>query len=461
MGVLYLIGLTAGFAATGLAMLTWFSGATLSGMARAERFAIGFLAGMLIQTLVALMMAFVGFALAGWWWAVMGLISLVVVVLRYGSLPRIVAADPISVHTGKALWGLIAFGGVALAVWALWGTFTLPTMEYDGLVIWSYRDKVLLAERVIHTPSLRDPLRLVAQPLHPYLLPVLETSFLIAWGSFSYVITRMPHAMVYFCYLMAAWSVSRSQHSVVRGLMMAAALVLLPAMATAPVDLSTREPFMAVMAMVSTWMLVRWAQDSRPEFLLMSLFFAFAMQQTKIEGLPFAVGTILGALVIAVGSGPERGRRLVELAYCSTLFALAVPWLLVKRGIPPAHVDPFQVNYSNVLGVTPENLMTACRVMGAEFLFRPELYGLLPVLVLWGLVTGWRRGERLARIGVLLGPLVLLAAILAIYAVRQGELPSDRNASITRRMICVLPALTVAALALPRRRKVDTEAVSP
>ena len=309
---------------------------------------------------------------------------------------------------------------------------------------------MLFEERDIYSASLRDPVRIVAQPLHPYLLPLAELPYALARGRFSYQVLHVPYVLVVLGFVGLAVSCARRMSCQWRRQGVAVALLLLPCIPTGFSMLSAREPFMGVFALAAVYCLSRWEEDPRREFLLSGAFFALVMQQTKIEGLPFLCGWVVGVLVLCVRRDDRRGARLAQLPWVGLVLACAVPWMIVRQGIPRAHIDPFMADYRSVMSFRSGSLLASVRLLVSELFLRPELYAFTPWVVVAAILSGWRKGAVSARIAVLLAPVVCMLAVLMIYALRQEQLGSERNVSISRRVVCFLPGLTLAAFYLPR-----------
>ncbi|MEI7633948.1 MAG: hypothetical protein WCK47_06675 [bacterium] len=465
----------------GLAVLSFFREHTLRRMARAEKFAFALLFGLAVPALISLMLLFTGARLNGWWWTSTFAVCAALLIARRGSLTRLSPSPaPVKPLFGSLPIGaLVAAGVVVLFAWNIVSSLLLPTTDYDGIVIWSYRLEVLFNERTIFTESLRDPQRLIAQPLHPYLLPMIEIVYALTFGSLATAATHIPYILVYAVYIALSVSAARLAPEPRRCAVMAAALLLMPVMATGFSTLSAREPFMAVYGLAAVFCLARWQKDRSPEYLISGAFFALVIQQIKIEGLPFAAGWMAAALVEGlttkpdpsaggfertspeaaadqqpVSAPPSRPRSLMLMfALAAALVMLALPWHFVKAGIPRAHADPFMSDYSLSALVSPRHLPFVCMLILREVLFRPEYYAFAGYAVLVGLGSGWRRRNALRRLVLLAAPVVCLCAVAAIYSQRQADLPPERNASITRRIVVFLPAMVFAAWYLPRGRR--------
>ena len=463
MGRTGVILLVLGQMATGLLVIAFAGDAVCRALSRKARLAYAYLAGMGAQSLAILLLAFEGVPLSGWWWSGMCAASVAMLVLCPSLLRRVVAPSPphASRATSPPLALLFAAALLALVSWAAIAAFTLPVMDYDGIVIWWHRVRVLFAERTLVTPSLRDPLRYVAQPLHPYLLPVLETGYCIAFGGAVSAAQKTPHLLCYGAYLVVAADALGRFADNWRRTAGAAALLLLPAMATASTFLSAREPFMAVYAFAAVVCLFLWVETEADGFVALGAFFALLCQQTKIEGLPVAVGWVGGAALCAVAFETRRQRRLAALLATLPVFLLAVPWRLARGAIPAVNIDPFMADYASILSISATNVLSVAGVVARELLFRPELYGLGAFVALAGLASGWTRGNTLRRLALLLAPAAVLGAVVLVYALRQDQLPAARNASITRRLIVVFPALVFACLAAPSERKRIEQAALP
>ena len=189
----------------------------------------------------------------------------------------------------------------------------------------------------------------------------------------------------------------------------------------------------------------------------MALFFALAMQQSKVEGLPFLVGFSLGACYFGIRMGDSWSRRLDRVWPLLVLPVLALPWSIVRSGIPPMQGDRVISDYSAVFSFSASAAWSALRLVVVELFARPELYGLGPMIAVVAAIAAWRRGYRGRMLAFLAGPLVCLAATVAVYAMRQAQLPPSGNLSITRRVICFLPALVLACCHVPAREMQTAE----
>jgi len=454
----------------GLTVLSFFRGRTMSRMPRAEKIAFAVLFGLAFPAFISLMMLFTGARLSGWWWTTIFALCAALLIIRRGSIARLrgrpIAPKPI--FSSPAIASVVVAAVVVLFSWNVLAALLLPTMDYDGIVIWSYRLKVLFTERTIYTESLRDPARFVAQPLHPYLLPMIEIVCPLAIGKLSSAAVHVPYILVYAAYIALSVCAARMVQESRRSAVMAASLLLMPVMATGFSMLSAREPFMAVFGLAAVYCLACWQRRRSVEYLLAGAFFVLVMQQTKIEGLPLAAGWIIAVLFDGLMAGDTQtvavhkpgvfnrsrfARIVIILSIAIGLMFLALPWHMVKSGIPRAHADPFMSDYSLSSLVSPRHLPFACLLIIRDALFRPEYYAFAGFAVLAGLATGWRWRNAAGRAVLLSAPIVCLCAAAAIYSQRQKDLPPERNASVSRRVVVFFPALVFAAWHIPPVKK--------
>lgn len=444
----------------GLALLSFLPARSIRIMPRCERLAAALLGGMFAGAYVGLLLLFCGLRLQGYWAPALGAAGAAILLLRRGRLrgmlgPPEMPEPACGVGPPPIVAALSLLGTAFLAAWMIGAAALLPALDYDSLAIWSYRVKVLLRERSIYSPSLLDPLRFNPMPKHPYLLPVLEAFYMFPGGVYSYTAAHVPHALGYVAHCAFGLALLLSSGRRPRIWIAAIALLTMPAVAAAFSIESPREPLIGILGGFAAWFLIRWANGFRFEFLLMAAGFAFAAQQTKIEGMPLLLGLLPGAALIAAGSQSERRAAFKQVALvCILAVLLAAPWYLFRKAMPAsAHGYDFSTGFGSDFGARVRALPRIARMTLSEAFLRPELYGLAGYAVLAGLVRGWSRRNWMERIGLLISPAMCCAAVLAIYTVRQGQLPPERNVTLSRRFMCFVPALVLASLAYPDRRR--------
>lgn len=456
MSSLRVVAFVLGQFAFGLAALSLLGEAALRCMPRLEKLASALLVGLVAPTYFVLLLLFAGLPLSGWWWTSFGLAGVAGLLFRPKALRALLASPPpIAPPPWEGLRPLgimLAAALLALFAWAFLAAFYLPTTDFDGLAIWSFRVRVLLAERTFYTPTFLDPTRFTPMPRHPYFLPVLESSYALAYGSFHYALIHLPLLLCYAAYLGLAWAAAKSFQSLSwRSVAFACSLLLLPAMAVNPSVEGAREPFIGMLGFAALWYLVRWSEEPRSGWLFLGGVFALAAQQTKIEGLPLALGFAAAAFLITLSSDSSRLLRLRQTAFTALLMLLlALPWYYVrKRLLPSTHDYAFSSGFGSNLAQRIQALPQVGYLLMSELFLRPELYGLAPLAALVALLSGWKRRNAFQRLAVLIPPALCLAGILAIYAVRQGQMGPERNVSFSRRMVCMLPSLILASFYLP------------
>lgn len=452
------VGMAAMLAANfivGLALVSALGRPALVAMGRWEKAGLALLGGMLASAFVALLAMMGGMRLGPAPWIAVTAVAAVALAARPRATASLFArgypAEPL--FPERWMGWAIAVPMFALVSWSILAAVTLPTTDYDGIVIWSYRVKVLLAEGMLDSPSLRDPSRFVAQPLHSYLLPVLEAGYCLAAGGYSEAACRVPHAVFYLGYLMVVGGAAGMVQRAGWRLAVGASLLLMPLMATGASMLSAREPVTAACALASTLLLARWAGSGHGPLLAGSALFALLVHQLKFEGTPFAMGWAAGVVVLVMRS-KQPNRAGTQAVAAAAVFLLAIPWALEKRGIPPVNIDPFMADWTQVFQLRVPHLATAAWLLVSEILFRPELYGVAGLVAIAALARGWRGGDAWRSLALLAPVGALVAAVILVYAMRQSQLPEERNSSITRRALIILPTLVfAAAVGIPRRRE--------
>ncbi len=339
----------------------------------------------------------------------------------------------------------------------------MPTTDYDGLTLWSYRTRVFVREGIWDTPALFDPLRLVAMREHPYLLPSAEALWCVGAGGFSWMGQRGPHALMVLGWVMLAASAWRplgicaSWRWVVAG-----ALLAMPAATLGPWFESAREPLIGMLLGFATLLLVQWMRDpGAVHALLIGALAAALAQQIKVEGTPGLAGFFAAMTVTAFlepWSAPES--RLRRSAYLRALLILGVvilPWELIRRGLENSpHGYDVTTGLTHGWDQRVDAILLVLRLTLTEMFFRPEIHAFSLTLALAttvflmahsGVSRRWRDWCRAAC--AFLPALCILVAVGAVYVVRQEQLPMERNLTYSRRMFAVMPGLLVAVLALP------------
>ncbi len=432
----------------GAACLTFVQPQTLRQWPRAWKLALAFLMGTCIPTLTLLILLQLGFRFAPWLWGVFGMVALCILFVRRRDLSAL-WTEPSQKHASPSPLQryVLNIGLAALFAWNVVSAICLPTTDYDGLVIWTYRDRVLLREETLYTPNLRDPERIAPMKRHPYFLPVLEASY-CAWTGFRFSLAHMPHLTFYLIYILLVSGSARLLRSGALAHALLAALLLMPAMSVQFWLEGPREPVIGILTLAATGFLVLWIERQSLAPLLLGGILVSAAHQTKIEGTAVAAGYFLAALLYSLAVGHERKKHLSAtiLVFILAVF-VAVPWEIFKSQIPHTSqeyrfTEGFGTGWKERLPyVLPVAWMT-----GSEVFFRPELYGFAPMVLLAALVLLVRHRPPFRWFLACLPAVVCLAGIVAIYLVRQTQLEAIRNLTFSRRFVCVLPALIFGVL---------------
>jgi hypothetical protein len=329
-------------------------------------------------------------------------------------------------------------------------------LDYDSTAVWGLRLDAAVRDAANGGDTFTNPDRLAPMLRHPYFYTSLERGFspgaLPSHSSARFV----PPVALYVSYLAVAWCAAGWIPDRRRRVLALVALLFLPAASLHLSVESPRETVMGFLGFFSVYCLSRWAAERCGEWALLAALFALAMQQTKVEGLPFVIG-VLGALVIPAfrESGGRRLQRWRAIGLAVILFAATnLLWLYARARIPiTRHSYDVTTALATDLPARLRALPGVLWMLCSELFLRPEIYGLTAFITAGTLLTGWRRGTRLMRFSLMLPSLLCIAGLIAVYAARQSYLPSERNVSFSRRIIVFLPALAFAALYVPPRRE--------
>lgn len=410
---------------------------------------------MLSQGFVSMQMMFCGLHISGYWWFAMSFLGGVALLVRFKPLAHLLPASPRTTHPRELWFYFCIVAAGCLACWVVLSAIKIPTADFDGLAIWSLRLKALIRDRTLYSVTLHDPLSLTPMLRHPYLLPMVQLPYCLAVGSAADTAAHVPQIAWYFCYLALAFSSARLQPTWNSRAIMAVTVALIPAIAIG-LNLessSEREPMMGILGLASVFYLSRWNTTRVRGFLWLAFAFAFAMQQIKVEGSAFLVGLIAGAVIMGLNSSRDKSNMRDVAVGIAALILAALPWEIVRRHIPLSTRD---MNYTagavTHFGERLRAIPPVARVLGSELFFRPESYAFSPHAALFGLIAGWNRTVARIRVSLLLAPALCLAAICAIYCIRQETLPPAYNRSFSRRMLVLMPALVFACIYRPREQ---------
>ncbi|MGC8840183.1 MAG: hypothetical protein ACP5QZ_01855 [Candidatus Sumerlaeaceae bacterium] len=430
----------------GSAVLSLVPPTMLSANSRATKAAIILLCGLLVPGLFLLFLLCLSFPFDSQWLYAIGALGAVITIFRRNEILGHWRTRSSSTSTPSRFPIALAIGLLALAVWTTLAAICLPSVDYDSIVIWSYRVRVLLTENTLYTPSLRDPLRIAPMPKHPYLLPVIEAAFCGRSG-FSQLATHIPHLGFYFSFVFLAIGVAREWFAGELRFVFLAAMLLMPAPSVQWWLEGAREPAIGVAAFWSTYWFIRWMHEpTRHATAFIGLAVA-AMYHMKIEGAVFAAGTLAAMLTVALLSADERRLRLWQVAGVAFLFGFfAVPWLISKALIPPTTQDyDFTEGFAKGWGRRLHFVPTVMWMGFSEIFLRPELYGVAPHLAVVWLARGIRQRTWRIVLPAIFPTALCLAGILAIYVVRQEQLGAARNVTFSRRFVCVMPTFVLVA----------------
>jgi len=337
-------------------------------------------------------------------------------------------------------------GVAALFLWVVVAALCLPSVDYDSIAIWGYRVRVLIEEKTLYTDSLRDPFRIAPMPKHPYFIPVLEASF-CGNADFSYWACHLPHVLFYIAYLSLCVGAAREWfHGSMRWLALSA-LVVMPAPAVQWWLEGAREPAIGVLAVWNTYWFIRWLRKPTLLEVCLVAIGCAAMYHVKVEGAVLAGGWALAMVCSCISWGEARRARIHQTAFLLLIVgAVAVPWLVSKSLIPPSTQDyDFTEGFASGWGRRVNLIFPVLWMAVSEIILRPELYGLSPHLALGLLLVSFRSISARKLFLVLLPLGLCLCGIVAIYIVRQEQLGPSRNATFSRRFICVVPACVLAS----------------
>lgn len=437
-------------AASGVAVVRWLA----ADASRAGRIGFGGLAGLVVAVNAFLLPMSIGMPMPGGVvCGVIGIFGWLLAVLLVRGVPPAPAGA--SGPMPPAAW-LVLAGAAMLGTWALLSVFALPPMDYDSHAVWGLRLRALLDEGSLFGATFTDPTRITPMARHPYFFTIMEAFSSLGGAEAAVAAGRhVPVAFAFVCFLCVAWDAASRMEGAARRVAAAAGLMLMPVMALHIMVDSPRETFQGMLGLAAVVAAARWLEGRGAGWLLLAGLFAFALQQVKIDGLPLAAGLMGGLLVQAVLA--RRSRRDAAWVLCvgAAAVALALPWVWHRSHIPVT-LHSYDVS-TNLLSDPMTRLRAVPGVVGmlaAEIFARPELYGIAPLVLVWGLSTGWRRApgrtDRVSRLVLLAGPLLCMVAVVAVYVARQSYLPEERNVSFSRRVVVFLPALVFAAVHLGR-----------
>lgn len=414
-----------------------------------------FLSGSIVSTLLVSWAGYAGAPLRWWlWWCVFVVAALLVAVYWRGCVRLIAGHRRVAgcwLPRGPLV--VVVQAVMALAViWSLFAVWKFPAMDWDSIVIWSYRTQVLYHEESLYAEALRDPGRMLPMLRHPYFLPVLETGFLRMAGRWSEGVRHIPVALAMWAWLGLVWSATArvTGRSARVGLLCA---TLLPVMVVGPFVESPREALIGFYAFAATLALCDAAMRGQPGGLILAAVYAVGCEQVKVDGLPIFLGTA----IVIVGWGVVR-RKAKPFGLAAAMGLAVVPWYVFRSAIPASQADYpvvgslFEHGGGILAGLPPVLWMTV-----TELFARPELYGVGAFVTVYWLTRSWGCVPAYRRLAVLLPAAAGLAGIITIYAVRQEHLAPERNVTYSRRFMCVMPALGLAAVCgaspIARRRQ--------
>ena len=302
---------------------------------------LSFAAGLAVIPAVLFLFSLVGFRPSK---TILGLIALATIVALVGlvlrqrllrlSLPAKAVKDKFSLLGGIGLVVIVlAAGNVdARSSW--------PGMnDFDAFGIWMFKAKVLAIQPLHRLPAMfRDPGLSYSHQDYPLSFPLLISGLYAAAGAVVEPLAKSLLLPTFLAVVAVMYAGLRSLHR------RAVALALTALFAATPTLLLNASVSVAetplLLFFTATWvMLLRWTQRGRRADLISAACFAAAAAFTKNEGLAMLPVVGAGSLVLAV-TRPHRRRVVVDWSIAAAIsFALVLPWLIFRRGLPHTHED--------------------------------------------------------------------------------------------------------------------------
>jgi hypothetical protein len=378
--------------------------------------------------------------------SIIGIASLTILIWlwRRKRLPRIAAPSPLS-RADLVSMPIVLVVAAALA-YVLVISLGYPLMEWDSIVIWAFKSRVLYYSALTPRPWYFTDVRYNYSHLdYPLLMPMMLTAAFAMMHQFNEYLARLLFAVLFSGQLLLIYTGARLFLPRMQAMM----ITVLTACCGMFIDqtvMATPEIILTAFIAGTTVYAIRWIdQRQTPDAIFAALFAVFA-GLTKNEGLPLALITA-GVMALFTLSAPPQRRRWKDLAvFCGIVGVGLGIWIVWRAGLP--HTDenyPGQLRWSilsNNAGRVPLIVASGLKKMLAVS-FWGGLWLLLPVMAGLG-YRAWRNPRALALWCLLLAQ---LGVYVLVYTITPWDLAELIRVSMDRLLMHAVPlaGLIIAA----------------
>jgi hypothetical protein len=337
--------------------------------------------------------------------------------------------------------------GLAIAagyVWAMCAAF--PLLEWDSIVIWGFKAKVLYYSALTPRPWYFTDLRYNYSHLdYPLLMPMMFAGAYGMMHQLNEYLGRLMLAILYIGQLLLVYVGARQFLPRVQSLVIAA-LVLGAGYNIEQTLMSIPDIIVATFVAGTTIYVLRWIEMRHTGDVVLAALFAVFAGISKNEGLPMAAVTAAVVWGFALRGTRTRQWWKAPAIFCGIIAVGLGVWLIWRAGIP--HTDenyPGQLRWSILsanAGRIPLIVSSGLTKM-ADVSHWGGLWMLMPILAIVG-YPGWRSARTIA-LWVLL--LAHLAIYVVVYVITPWEIRELIRVSMDRLLIHATPVagLIIAA----------------
>jgi hypothetical protein len=337
--------------------------------------------------------------------------------------------------------------GLSIAVAYVWAMCVgFPLLEWDSIVIWGFKAKVLYYSALTPRPWYFTDLRYNYSHLdYPLLMPMMFAGAYGMMHQLNEYLARLILAILYIGQLLLVYVGARQFLPRVQSLMIAA-VVLGAGYNIEQTLMSIPDIIVATFVAGTTVYVLRWIELRQTGEVVLAALFAIFAGITKNEGLPMAAVTAVVVCGFAISSARTRRWWKDPAIFCGIIVVGLGIWLIWRAGIP--HVDE---NYPGQLrgSILAANAGRIPLIVGSGLTKMADvshwggLWMLVPILAIVG-YRGWLSARTIALWMLLLAH---LGIYVLVYVITPWEIRELIRVSMDRLLIHATPVagLIVAA----------------
>ncbi|MFN8005830.1 MAG: glycosyltransferase family 39 protein [Terriglobia bacterium] len=353
--------------------------------------------------------------------------------------------------------GLFLLLGIAFLL-VLADALSQPLLGFDSRAIWGMKAKILYEQQSIYTEDFFDPERLHAKNQYPLLIPLTEDWMYQLSGSSKDRIAKMIFPFFYLSLLAIAFeglSLSLSRRASLWGTLLMAVVPAFLVYRNGGVASGYSDVPLTYFSTASTVLFYRWMRRPSNRDLVIAGLCGVGAVFTKNEGLPLMA--LSGMAFLGVTRWTKTPSMISRIkALLITLLGMVfclLPWFLYRSRLPIT-----DENFEKLLSI-PRLLSGLNRVpiillrLGQEYFLKPQVWGVLGILLLFALTERVRRRSLELEDVFLLIPFLETLLFIAILVVTPWQLQELLPVVLTRLVMHTMPLAVLWMCLVPPWRE--------